>query len=260
MADPKSKSSPPNGYAFPKTLSQSIYNYLKDSIINNKLKSNQRIHEKEIAGLFGVSTTPVREAVLRLGAEGFVNISSHRESIVKEVSYQELKEILQILATLDSLGTPIAVDNLDQEALDELEELTKQLEGSCHVNSIEKFIAVNQKIHKKIWKYIPSKKLQENIYNVNDQLLRYNYARIYAFRKPGVLEKSLAEHREILKTLKNKDKKKLKALMSKHWGSFLRPSPLKEGLKEYLSNEKKEVKIEERKKQKRNVRRSIRKT
>jgi DNA-binding GntR family transcriptional regulator len=223
--------------AFPKTLSQSIYNYLKDSIINNKLKAKQRINEKEIATTFGVSTTPVREAVLRLGAEGFVTINSHREALVKEISFNELKEIFQVLAHLDSLGSSMAVDNLNPEDLKELEHLTKEMENHCHKNSIEKFMDLNVDVHRKIWESIPNRFLRSVLLNANGQMLRYNYARVHAYQKPGVLEKSMADHKEILKTLKSKDKKKIKNLMAKHWGSILKPSPFKEGLKEYLNNE-----------------------
>ncbi len=228
-----------------KTLSQLIYNHLKDAIINNELKAKQKINEKEIAQLFEISTTPVREAVLRLGAEGFVTVNSHREAVVTEISYEELKEIFQVLGFLDSWGTILAVDNLSPEDLKEIEDLTKEMERHCNISSLDKFIAVNQEIHKKMWKCIPNRFLQATLHHVNNQMLRYNYARLYAFRKPGVLQRSLKEHQEILSALKNKDKKKIKNLVVKHWGSLLQPSPFKKGLKEYLYNERKEVRIKE---------------
>jgi len=242
-------------HAIPKTLSQSIYYHLKEAIINNKLKSNQKINEKEISQLFKVSTTPVREAVLRLGAEGFVTINSHREAVVKEIYYEELKEIFQVLGTLDSLASCLAVDNLSSETLEDLEHLTKEMERHCNIHSIEKYITINQDIHKKIWQLIPNRFLQATLNYVNDQMLRYNYARIYAFRKPGALERSMKEHKEILEALKNK--KRLKNLMAKHWGSLLQPSPFEEGLKEYLNKERKEVKIGENIKTQGNTKGSI---
>jgi len=244
-------------HAIPKTLSQSIYYHLKDAIINNKLKSNQKINEKEIAQLFEVSTTPVREAVLRLGAEGFVTMNSHREAVVKEISYEELREILQVLSILDSSATCLAVDNLSAETLEELEHLTKEMEKSCHIHSIEKYMTLNLDIHKKIWENIPTRFLQANLHYANDQMLRYNYARFYAFRKSGALERSIKEHKEMLDALKNKDKKRLKNLMAKHWGSLLQPSHFEEGLKEYLNNERKEVKIGENIKTQGNTKGSI---
>ena len=64
-------------YTMPETLSQSIYNCLKKAILENKIKANQKINEKEIADGFKVSRTPVREALVRLEAEGFTKITSH---------------------------------------------------------------------------------------------------------------------------------------------------------------------------------------
>lgn len=237
-------------YIIPKTLSQSIYSHLKESIFNNELKANQKINEKQIAKLFGVSTTPVREAVLRLGAEGFVTIDSHREAVVKEISYKEIKEIFQVLAILDSLGSSLAIDHMSQEDLEEVEDLTRKMERYCHRDSIEEYMAINIDVHKKIWECIPNAFLQSTLLYINEQMLRYNYARSYAFRKPGTLERSMEEHKEILKALENKDKIRVKNLLLNHWGSFLHPSPFEEGLKEYLSNEGKEVRIEKNTKSK----------
>jgi DNA-binding GntR family transcriptional regulator len=224
------------GGPIPKTLSQAIYNHIKESIVNNKLKANQKINEKEIAKSFEISTTPVREAVLRLGAEGYVTINSHREAIVKKVSYEELREIFQILGLLDSVGTSLAVDHITAEELKEIERLTRELKEACQPDSIDKFMNINLKIHKKIWNLIPNRFLQATIRFVADQIQRYRYARFYAFRKPGALERSLQEHKEILAALRNKDKRKLKSLLLKNWGSLLQPSSFDEGLKEYLSN------------------------
>jgi len=93
-------------------------------------------------------------------------------------------------------------------------------------------------IPKTLSQSIPNRFLQSVLHYINEQMLRYNYARFYAFKKKaGGLEKSMADHKEILKALKNKDKKKVKSLMAKHWGSLLKPSPFKDGLKEYLNNE-----------------------
>ncbi len=229
----------PSAYAIPKTLSESIYNYLKDSIINNRLKANQRINEKEVAKLFKVSTTPVREAVLKLNAEGFVITDSHRETVVKEISYEELRDIFYVLGLLDSVGSSLAADYLNAQDLRYLENLTSEMEKHCHRNSTEKYIALNQEIHKKIWMHIPNRVLRSSLHYVYDQMLRYSNAHLNAFKKPNVLKTSMSEHKEILTALKNRNKKKLKNLLFEHWNSRLQPSSYEEGIREYLSNEKK---------------------
>lgn len=222
-------------YAIPKTLTQSIYSYLKNAIINNKLRASQRINEKEIALFFSVSITPVREAVLMLGAEGFVTINSHREALVKGISSAELKEIFQVMSILDGYGTCSSVDYLSSQGLEDLEALTEEMRICCQLSSLDKYMKLNMEIHKKIWEFIPSKFLQQILCYVSDRMLRYNAVRSYAFSMPGVLDRSLDQHREIIIALKTKNKKRLKNLMIRHWGSILRPSHIEEGLREYLS-------------------------
>ena len=234
MADPKSMN---EGITIPKTLSQSVYNHLKESIISNKFKSGKKLHEKEIAELFQVSSTPVREAIFMLGAEGLVTIKSHKEVVVKELSHQELKEIFQVLSILESYAVSMAVDNISREDLKEIERLQKEMASFCKKNSIEQYCELNMAIHNRLWERVPNEFLRKTLHNVQNQFQRYSYAQYYALGKTGALKRSLKEHEDILEALKTKNKRRLKALMARHWGSFLRPSSFEKGLKEYLDIE-----------------------
>jgi len=218
-----------------KTLSQSVYNHLKESIISNKIKSGAKLHEKEIAALFQVSSTPVREAIFMLGAEGLVTIKSHKEVVVKELSHEELKEIFQVLSILEGYAVSMAVDNIGSKELKELEELQTQMASYCKKISIEKYCELNRAIHNRLWELVPNEFLRKTLHSVHNQFQRYSYAQYYALGKTGALKKSLREHEEILVALKTKNKSRLKTLLAKHWGSYLRPSSFEKGLKEYLS-------------------------
>lgn len=204
-----------------KTLSQSIYNYLKDAIITNNLKANQRIIEKDIAHKFGVSTTPVREALLRLSAEGYVSIDSHRKTLVKEISYQELEDIFKVMADLDVIAIKQVVDHIKTENIKELTSLTKQMEQKGKSGDVEKYLELNTAIHKKIWEILPNKILQKTIEFVHSQLLRYSYSRIIAYMEPAVLKQSIKEHKRILQALEDRDKRKIKALIRSNWSLLL---------------------------------------
>jgi DNA-binding GntR family transcriptional regulator len=221
----------------PKTLSQSVYNYLKESIITNKLKAGQKINEKKIAALLQVSSTPVREAIFMIGAEGLVTIKSHKEVVVKEQSHQEIKEIFQVLSILESYAVSLAMNNIGDEALNEIGDLHEEMAHVCKKASIEKYCELNMAIHTKLWEFVPNEFLRETLHSVHNQFQRYSYAQLYALGKPGALKNSLKEHEEILEALKAKSKRRLKILLAKHWGSFLRPSSFEKGLKEYLSIE-----------------------
>lgn len=218
----------------PKTLSELIYRHLKDSIINGELRANEKINEKEIARAFQVSVTPVREALLRLGAEGFVTISSHREATVRAHSFKDLREIFEVLSILDSSAAGAYVDYLPSTEIRELEALTESMIEYGRAGDLKNYINLNNTIHHRLWKRLPNQFLTETLSRVHMQLLRYTKARYHAFQKNGVLERSMEEHRGILAALKTRDEKKLRALLAKHWGSLLQPSPFEEGLKEYI--------------------------
>jgi DNA-binding GntR family transcriptional regulator len=206
--------------AMPKTLSESVYNNLKTMIINNEYKAGQRIYEKEVAKLYGVSTTPVREAFLRLSAEGYVSIDSHRKALVRKASFKELEEIFEVLGDLDGLAIAQAADHISPECIQQIEELIAEMEETCKPTFVEKFLDLNVAVHSQIWSSLPNKMLERTLHFVHGQLLRYNYARYLAFQDPEIMKQSLNGHKEILSALSKKNKKELKKLIKTHW-SFL---------------------------------------
>lgn len=223
-------------YPLPRTMSEFIYDSLKEAIILNEFKTNQRINEKEIADRFHVSRTPVREAVLRLAAEGFVKIDSYRRAIVKEISFEELGEILLVLGALDRLAVGLAIDVISPKEIMKLENITEKMEKVCALNSLEKFIELNASFHDELWKSVPNKFLMEILNVVRDKKERYSYARLFAYKKPGFLEKSMKHHRALMRAIKARDKEKLQMLIVEHRNILLEKSTAedKKELKEYL--------------------------
>jgi DNA-binding GntR family transcriptional regulator len=210
---------------FPKTLRDRIHDYLKNAILRGEIKANQRIQEKELASKFGTSTTPVREAILKLAGEGFIRINSHREAYVKEISYRELEEIYEVIRYLDALCLRMVVENITSEKIKEIEKLTKKMEKLCSTETIEEYCEINSKIHIKIWESVENKFLYQIILQVHDQFLRYNTRRLSVFYEPGVLEKSLSDHKLLIEILKERNKEKAEKLAKKHWSTRFLPPP-----------------------------------
>jgi DNA-binding GntR family transcriptional regulator len=207
----------------PKTVSQSVYSYLRKSIIDCKLKENQKINEQEIADIFQVSRTPVREAIAQLAAEGFIKIDHHRGAVVKSISSKEIRNILEVLEVLDELAILQAVDNLNAQDIRKLENLNGKMEKASQKREIEKYLNHNFEFHKIIWSSVSNDFLRENLSYCHTQFKRYMSALSNYFQNFEHLRKSMKDHEEILDRLKRKDKKSLKALISQHWkfGDFL---------------------------------------
>ena len=206
-------------FRIPKTLSQSIYEHLKESILNKELEPNQRINEQAIADSFEVSRTPVREAVVRLAAEGFVDIVSHREALVKEVSYKELKEVFQVIGVLDRLAAHMIVDTIDSHELTKLEKLTSKMERHFIMREVEKFLDLNYKIHERLWDYLTDKNmfLQNELRFCVNQLKMCYYPLNRAFEDPKIMRKSMTAHKEIMEAIKEKNSAKLETIIFDHW-------------------------------------------
>jgi len=204
-------------YTMPETLGQSIYSCLKKAIIENKIKPNQKINEKEIADSFKVSRTPVREALVRLEAEGFTKITSHRDVVVKEVSYGELIELFQVIGILDCLAVSLVVDKINPKELIKIEKMTTKLEHYYNQKDIEKYLDMNYTIHNRIWDHLTNNYLRKALKHCLTHVRRCYYALNSAFYKKEILDRSMKAHKDILEALDKKDKKKLKFLIQDHW-------------------------------------------
>ncbi len=206
-------------FTIPKTLSQSIYEHLKDSILKKELEPNQRINEKEIADSFEVSRTPVREAVVRLAAEGFVDIVSHREAAVKEVSYKELEEVFQVIGVLDRLAAHLIIDKIDSHDLTKFEKMTGKMERHFIMREVEKFLDLNYAIHEWLWDYLTdiNKFLQKELRFCVNQLKMCYYPLNRAFEEPKIVRESMTAHKKMIEAFKEKNSAKLETIVYDHW-------------------------------------------
>ena len=211
--------------SYPRTLRDRVYIYLKNAILKGGLKANQRIQEKEIALMFGVSTTPVREAILKLAGEGFIRIDSHKEAFVREISYKELEDIYKVIRYLDSLCMRMVVETISDDRIKEIEKMTEKMEKFCKMRTIDEYCELNSKIHIKIWEAVENKFLYRIILQVHDQFLRYNTQRVSVFKEPGALEESLKDHKLLVEILKEKNKAKAEKFALRHWRARFLPPP-----------------------------------
>ena len=220
----------------PITLGQVIYSHIREGIVNNKFKANQKIDEKEIAALFHVGTTPVREAVLRLGAEGFLTLTSPREAVVKPLSYQEVREILEILVLLDGYAVKVALPVITADAVADLHGIFERLEQARNARQFDDYGGLVAAFHRRIWACTPNDFLRELLLSIEGQYLRYNAARSFAYQKDGVIDAIINEMDQLLGFVKARDTRAVQDLLTKHWVEYLGPSALAEGLREYLES------------------------
>ena len=205
----------------PKTLRERIYAHLREAIISNYLPSGKRIFEKEIAESFNVSITPVREAVLQLSIEGFVEIKSYKDIIVREISLKEISEIYDVQAVLEGLAGKLALPNMDEEHLSKMEKLIKKMSEYFESNKVNRFYEVNEKIHELYIKQSGSQLIYDLVSHLNLRKKLFRY-RVTFLSKKEVMKKAIEDHKDILRAFLSRDQEKVERLIIEHWRSDTR--------------------------------------
>ena len=123
---------------------------LREMIVTGEIKTGEVLRQRELAERFGVSQTPVREALRRLESEGLVSSDLHRGSIVAEVAFEDLEENFRIRAALESLSSRMAASNVTPEDIDDIERLHKEF-AACSPKNRERAMELNKQFHFRIY-------------------------------------------------------------------------------------------------------------
>ena len=103
------------------TKAEAVYDELRGRILSGALEPSAALNQEALAPEFGVSVTPVREAVRRLEAEGLVHFQAHKSAFVAPLSRDELREIYDIRLKLDPYAASLATIKVSDHELDEIE-------------------------------------------------------------------------------------------------------------------------------------------
>jgi len=194
-------------------LSKKVYRILKKEIIKGSFTPGSKILEFQIAQQMGISRTPVREAIRLLAAEGFVMLSPNQGAVVRTVSVENIKEVLQIHSVLEGLAARLACEVINKDELKELENHLNKMENLLKAGDSIAYSEVDLKFHDTIVNASRNSRLIKMRKNISDQAQRY---RISSLRITKRLKESYREHQKILNAFKAKDAKKADSLSQKH--------------------------------------------
>jgi DNA-binding GntR family transcriptional regulator len=209
----------PVSFQVPATLSETIYQSLKKALLDGDIKPGQRLQEKEIAALFSTSSTPVREAFFRLAAEKFLVINARKEVLAQDTTLEEVRELYEIVRTLDILAVRRALSRMTPGDVEELREMTGELgrfhDADDHANYLEQ----NLCIHDRIWRHAGSAALYDTLAEVMAKIRIFHRKNGFLpFAARPALEKSFGDHLEIHRFVEARDVKRLEKLIEAHWG------------------------------------------
>ena len=197
----------------PKVSPADIYRRLKDMILNFALYPGVRVTETELAEHFGVSRTPVREALQRLAAEGYLTIRAKQGCFVRDIDIQEINQYYEVrigleLRVLDLIGRAEATRELSKLAAVWMPEKIPERRPS-----VEVMVARDEGFHLALAAVAGNTVLADYLKDVNDHI---HIVRRLDFTDPQRIAPTYQEHHEVLQHLLNGDVDGARELLEQH--------------------------------------------
>ena len=180
----------------PRALYTEVAELLRQRIFSRELLPGSWIDELKLAEEYGISRTPLREALKVLATEGLVTMKVRRGAYVTEMSDTDLADVYHLLALLESDAAGVVAEKATHAQLMELQSLHDELEKTIHDR--ERFFAVNEAFHMRLLE-IANNRWRDLIVADLRKVMKLN--RHNSLLKTGRIEESLAEHRTIMAAL-----------------------------------------------------------
>jgi DNA-binding GntR family transcriptional regulator len=200
----------------PRALYQDVAELLRQRIFNRELTPGSWIDELRLAEEYGISRTPLREALKVLATEGLVTMKLRRGAYVTEVSERDLTDVYHLLSLLESDAAGVVATQATDAQMKELQTLHRELEKS--VGNREKFFQVNERFHMRLLAIADNRWRDQMVADLRKvmKLNRHN-----SLLKSGRIDESLAEHQAIMHALLARDAAATVQAMQTHFSNGL---------------------------------------
>ncbi len=201
-------------------LWEDAYSRLRDLILSGQLKPGALISENALAKDFGMSRTPVREAIRRLEQEGLIISAGNRRKQVFILTIENIKEIFDIKKALEGGIAGWAAERHDEKDAEKLKKIVANMEKAVEQRSSslaqaneDGWLRLDEQYHELLFKMSHNFKAEEIIKNLNQQ---WHRLRLGILAIEGRLEKSFEEHEEIALAILDKNPDAAEKAMKEH--------------------------------------------
>lgn len=201
-----------NGSRLPS--SELVYQGVKSRILDNVFPPGFQILEQDLAKIFEVSRTPVREALLRLEGEGLVEVVPRHGMRVYPISLADMKEIYEILSSLEPKAAELVAErHLRDEEIFPLEQSANEMAEALEDDDLDRWANADEQFHRSLVELCGNRRLTTMVMNCWAQSHR---ARMVTLRIRPRPVKSTMEHIAIVDAIKKGDAKRANELFRKH--------------------------------------------
>ena len=198
------------------SLSSRVFQRIRDDILKGKYKEHDELRENTIGKELGDSRTPVREALRQLELEGLVSIIPNKGAYVTGISPKDVSDIYMIRSMLEGLCARWATENITDEQLDELDEI--MLLSEFHMKregggSAEQMAELDGKFHAILYEASDSRILSHVLLDFHKYVQLARKTSVVAEERA---RKSIREHKQLLRAIRDKDADLAEQLANEH--------------------------------------------
>jgi DNA-binding GntR family transcriptional regulator len=186
---------------------------IRDMIVEGKLEPGSKIPEKQLCELFGISRTPLREALKVLASEGLLVLQPNRGARVAVMTGKEVVDLFQVMGALEGLAGECACASIGDEALAEIRAQHFQMMAHYARGDRAGYFRANQAIHEAIFAAADNGVLSAMYDSLRG---RIRPARFMANDTRERWDEAVREHGKILEALTRRDGRRLRDLLQQH--------------------------------------------
>ena len=200
----------------PRALYEEVAERLRQQIFSRQLEPGSWIDELKLCADFGISRTPLREALKVLATEGLVTMKVRRGAYVTEMSAEDVAQIYHLLALLESDAAASVAASAPAAARERLRDLHRRLEASTVDR--DAFFAVTEEFHMALLEAAGNRWATQVVTDLR-KVMKLN--RHHSLFKQGRIAESLAEHRALVDAIDAGDGEAARRLMRSHFDNGL---------------------------------------
>jgi DNA-binding GntR family transcriptional regulator len=196
-----------------RALHAELVDRLRDMIHDGTLSPGAKVPERTLCEHFGVSRTPLREALKVLAAEALIKLTPNRGASVASLTLADMEEVFPVMATLEALSGELACERITDAEIDEIRVLHEEMVEHYRRRDLTPYFKLNQKIHALMLKAADNPTLEAMHRSLSGRIVRARYLANMSAKRWG---EAVAEHGEILEALAARDAKRLARLLREH--------------------------------------------
>ena len=186
---------------------------IRDMIIEGRLEPGSKVSEKDLCEVFGISRTPLREALKVLATEGLIVLFPNRGARVAQLTGKDMADLFQVMGALEGLAGELACAKIADEAVNEIRARHHEMLAHYTRGDRTAYFAANQAIHEAIIAAADNSVLTVMYESLRG---RIRPARFMANVTRERWDQAVREHGEILEALSRRDGVRLRGLLQEH--------------------------------------------